>query len=199
MVYSIVLDFTSEVVHYLPPTPKGSKMPLLDNIRASARHHYADRCTAKMLGTQTVDNANCIGLPEDHLQPCNYKWACLIRTLQWGYTEHYPVSACHKSYLYIGLSMQSLRFTNAPGMKRTDITHKGWRFLSLLKLFFLISCAQVWRVYVWELVCRCVVLLFLAVIGLVQRMPSNGSCKNKWTDHKSRLGSKARAAITSPI
>lgn len=85
VVYSAALDFTSGVVHYLPPSLKGSKMPLLDNIRASARHHYADRCGAKMLGTQTVDNANCINQPGDHLQPCSYKWACLIRTLQWGY------------------------------------------------------------------------------------------------------------------
>lgn len=90
VVYSTALDFTSEVVHYLPPSLKGSKMPLLDNIRASACQHYADRCRAKMLGTQTVDNANCISRPGDHLQACSYKWACLIRTLRWGYAGAIP-------------------------------------------------------------------------------------------------------------
>lgn len=164
VVYSTALDFTSKVVHYLPPSLKGSKMPLLDNIRASARHHYADRCRAKMLGTQTGDNANCISPPGDHLQPYSYKWAVWL--------GHYcevslcPVSTCDKRFFFMGVPMPILRFANF-----TDI----WCCYSYGLEIFKFLCSRFTHTGV-KGVCvlthRCVVLWFLAVIGPVQKIPS---------------------------
>jgi len=152
-------------------------MPLLDNIRASARHHYADRCRAKMLGTQTGDNANCISPPGDHLQLYSYKWAVWL--------GHYgEVSLCAILYLRAistfcsAVCLCEFSSLDVPAVNFTDI----WCCYSIgVEIFFFFVlfrflCSHFTRTGV-KGVCvsthRCVVLWFLAVIGPVQKIPSN--------------------------